>query len=174
MNFGEWANKIYGEEDFGRSISTSLSGIVGLTIYLSSKDWVLSLFVTVIIFPLLRLIASSAHTRWKEVHKQKLQAAEAQKSFQKFSPEEKKVLKVFVDAGGAALSYSEINRENVARSAVESLVLRDILSNTMLSDCSTEGFVMKTEVFDIAQQAFSTVPPSRAIAPSADSDEVPF
>ena len=50
MNFSEWAKKIYEEEDFGRSISATLSGFIGLAIYLSSKDWGLSLFVTVIVF----------------------------------------------------------------------------------------------------------------------------
>ncbi|MEN3370600.1 MAG: hypothetical protein V7609_2743 [Verrucomicrobiota bacterium] len=174
MNFSEWANKIYGEEDFGRSISTTLSGIVGLSTYLVSKDWVLSLFVTVIVFPLLRLIASAAHTRWKKAKKQRLQTLEAHKSFEKFSLEEKKVLRAFVNAGGAALSYSQINRADVARSAVESLVLRGILSNTILSDCATEAFVLETEVFDMAQQVFSAVPSSRALATSPDSDEVSF
>ena len=174
MNINEWANKIYDEEDFGRSISTTLSGIVGLTTYLQSKDWVLSLFITVIVFPLLRLIASAAHTRWKETKKQQLQAQEAQKTFENFSPEERKVLKAFVDAGGAALTWSQVNRANIAVSAVESLKLRGILDTSVTSDGMTETFVMETEVFDMAQRAFPLTAPSRAALPTPDSEEIPF
>ena len=174
MSFSEWAKKIYDEDDFGRSISTTVSGIVGLAVYLQSKDWVLSLFVTAIVFPLLRLIASTVHTRWKEGRRQKLVAEEAQKSFQKFSPEEKRVLRAFVEAGGSAMSWSQINRADVARSAVESLVHRGILSNTVLSDCMTEAFVMDTEVFDTAQQAFPLAPRLPEIVPPPDTDDIPF
>ena len=174
MNFCEWAKKIYDEDDFGRSISITLSGIIGLAIYLQSKDWVLSLFVTVIVFPLLRLIASAAHTRWKETKKQQLQAQETQKRFENFSPEERKVLKAFVDAGGAALTWSQMNRASVAVSAVESLKLRGILDTSVTSDGMTETFVLQTEVFDMAQRAFSSSAFSRAALPTPDSDEIPF
>jgi hypothetical protein len=174
MNFDRWANRIYGEKDFGRSISTTLSGIVGLTTYLLSKDWVMSVFVTIIVFPLFRLIASTLHTRWREVHRQKLLTLEAQKTIQKFSPEEKEVIKAFVDAGGAALTYSQVNRSDLSVSAIESLVQRGVLFNTFLSDCTTEAFVLKTEVFDMGQQAFPKIQPPHRNAPSAASDEVPF
>jgi hypothetical protein len=174
MNFSDWAKKIYDEEDFGRSISTTLSGIIGLAIYLKSKDWALSLFVTVIVFPLLRLIASASHARWKETKKQQLQAQEAQKRFENFSPEERKVLKVFVDAGGAVLTCSQMNRANVALSGVESLKLRGILDISVTSDGMTETFVMQTEVFDMAQRALSSSVSSRVVLPPPDSEEIPF
>jgi ABC-type multidrug transport system fused ATPase/permease subunit len=163
MNLSEWAKKIYDEDDFGRSISTTLSGIIGLAIYLQSKDWGLSLFVTVIVFPLLRLIASTAHTRWNETKKQQLETQEALMTFQKFSDEEKKVIKVFVNEGGAVLLWSQMNRANVTVSAVESLVLRGILRNSVTSDGMTETFVIETDVFDMAQRAFA----SRASPPAA-------
>ena len=84
------------------------------------------------------------------------------------------MLRAFVDAGGAALSYSQINRADVARSAVESLVLRGVLSNTVLSDGMTEAFVMETQVFDTAQRAFAATPPSRSALLAPDSEEIPF
>jgi hypothetical protein len=174
MSFSEWAKKIYDEDDFGRSISITLSGIIGLAIYLPSKDLVLSLFVTVIVFPLLRLIASAAHTRWKETKKQQLQAQEAQKRFENFSLEERRVLKAFVDAGGAALTWSQINRADLAVSAVESLVLRGVLATSVTSDGMTETFVMQTEVFDAAQQAFASSSSSPAALTKPDSEEIPF
>jgi hypothetical protein len=174
MNFSEWAKKIYDEDDFGRSIATTLSGIVGLAIYLPSKDWVLSLLVTVIVFPLLRLIASAAHTRWKETKKEQLQAQAAQKRFENFSPAEKDVLKAFVNAGGAALTWSQVNRANIAVSAVESLKLRGILDTSVTSDGMTEMFVMQTEVFDMAQRAFSSSASSRSALPDLDPEDIPF
>jgi len=174
VNIDRWANRIYGEKDFGRSISTTLSGIVGLFTYLLSKDWVLSAFVTIIVFPLFRLIASALHTRWREVHKQKLLTSEAQKEFQKFSPEEKEVIKAFVDAGGSVLTWSQVNRTNLSVSAIESLVQRGVLFSTVVSDGFGEAFALKTEVFDMGQQAFPKVElPSEAPLPPA-SDEVPF
>ena len=174
MNFSEWAKKIYDEDDFGRSISTSLSGIMGLAIYLQSKDWVLSLLVFVIVFHPLRLVASSAHTRWKETKKQQLQSQEAQKRFENFSPEERNVLSAFVEAGGAALTWSQMNRANVAVSAVESLKLRGILNTSFASDGQTETFVIQTEVFDMAQRVFSSSASSRTALPTPDSEEIPF
>lgn len=174
MNLGEWAKRIYDEEDFGRSISTTLSGGIGLAIYLQSKDWVLSLFVTVIVFPLLRLIASAAHARWKETQKQQLLVRESQRRFQNLSPEEKKVLKAFVDAGGAALTWSQINRANLAVSAIESLVLRSVLATSVTADGMTETFVMQPEGFDAAQQAFSSSASLPAAPMDPRSDKMPF
>ena len=173
MNLDHWANKIYAEKDFGRSVSRPSGSCGPRCTYLLSRDWVMSAFVTIIVFPLFRVVASAVHRRWKETHNQKLQTLAAQKSFEKFSLEEKKVIKAFVEAGGAALSYSQINRADVAKSAVESLVLRGILFNTVLSD-GAEAFVMKTEVFDMGQQAFPKLPPSHTDALPAEYHEVPF
>lgn len=168
MNVDRWFAKIYGEKDFGRSIAATLSGVAGLVTYLLSRDWVLSAFVWIIVFPLFRLVASALHTRWRA-------ATREQKLFQTFSPEEKEVIKAFVDAGGAALSYSQINRAALPRAAIESLVSRGVLFNTTLSDCMTEGFILKTEVFDGGQRMFPRLqPPSRLIAPNGAADEVPF
>ena len=69
-----------------------------------------------------------------------------------------------------------MDRANVSASAVESLVHRGVLWNTMLSDCFTEGFIMKTEVFDMGQQMF---PKTQLLSllkntPPVASDEVPF
>lgn len=174
MKIDDWANKIYAEEDFGRSISTTLSGIVGLTTYLLSKDWVLSAFVAIILFPLFRLFASALHQRWKEARKRKLQTADSQKFFEKFTPEEKEVIKCFVNAGGAALSYSQINRARLQALGIESLVHRGVLANTLLSDYITEGFILDTKVFDLGQQSFPRLLPTHAVTSSDNSGEIPF
>jgi ABC-type multidrug transport system fused ATPase/permease subunit len=167
MNFDRCANRIYGEKD-GRSISITLSGIVGLTIYLLWRDWVMAVFVTIIVFPLFRIIASALHARWEETHKQKLQSVEAQKVFQKFSPEEKEVIKAFVDAGGSVLTWSQVNRTNLSVSAIESFVQRGLLFSKVVSDGFGEAFALKPEVFDMGQQAS---PKQQSLQ---STDDVPF
>jgi hypothetical protein len=67
-----------------------------------------------------------------------------------------------------------MNRADVAVSAVESLKLRGILDTSVTADGMTETFVMQTEVFDIAQRAFSLSASSRAALPTPDSDDIPF
>ncbi len=170
MDFNEWAKRVYDEEDFGRSVSITLSGSVGLLIYLGSRDWVLALFVTVIVFPVFRVVASALHGRWREKRKQNMQVFEAQKRFETLSPQERDVVRAFVEAGGAALTWSQINRAALAVSAIESLVLRGILSTSVTSDGMTETFVMQTEIFDAALQAY----PRAHALPDRKSEDIPF
>ena len=42
----KWADRVYAENDFGRSIATSIAGLIGLTVYLLAKDWVISASVS--------------------------------------------------------------------------------------------------------------------------------
>lgn len=64
MNFGQWVERIYGENDFGRGIATSIAGSAGLAAYLYWGDWVIAAFVGIIIFPIGRILASAIHSRW--------------------------------------------------------------------------------------------------------------
>lgn len=59
----KWAERIYAETDVGRSIATSVAGVMGLSVYLLSSDWVIALFSAVIAFPLVRLVATGFHAR---------------------------------------------------------------------------------------------------------------
>jgi len=62
MNLDRWAERIYAERDFGRSIATSVAGVVGLLLYLNTRDWVVAAFAAVICFPIVRVLASAAHS----------------------------------------------------------------------------------------------------------------
>jgi len=54
----KWADRVYAETDFGRSVATSGAGVIGLLIYLSYNDWVIAAFSTIIAFPVIRLIST--------------------------------------------------------------------------------------------------------------------
>lgn len=51
-------DRIYTQIDFGRSVVTSFSGVVGLVIYLLFRDWVIAGLLTIISFPIARLFAT--------------------------------------------------------------------------------------------------------------------
>lgn len=67
----KWAERVYAETDVGRSVATSLAGVLGLGIYLKSGDWVIAAFASVVFFPLARLTASSIHERFTRRSRQK-------------------------------------------------------------------------------------------------------
>jgi hypothetical protein len=169
VNIDRWASRIYAEKDFGRSISTTLSGIVGLVTYLLSKDWTISAFVTIIVFPVFRILASALHTRWIERHKEKLQALEAQRTFEKFSPEERQVVKAFVDAGGATLSWSHIKEAGIFLPdvGVNSLIQRGVFCHTVTADGLSEAIAIDTAIFDLGQRVFPrSMTPDKLLQPT--------
>ena len=44
----KWVERIYAETDVGRSIATSVAGVIGLSAYLLSTDWVIAAFLSII------------------------------------------------------------------------------------------------------------------------------
>lgn len=158
MNLETWMSKLYDEEDFGRSVSATLSGVIALSTYILSNDWSLSALILVITFPLFRIVASAIHIRWRTIR-------DVQKQFRNFSPEEKEVIHAFVESGGAVLSCGRMDRACLPLSGVESLVARGILHHTMLSDLWTEAFVLDTNVFDAAQHTFPRLETSNVVLP---------
>ena len=40
----KWADRVYAENDFGRSVAISVSGLIGLVVYLPTRDWVIRIF----------------------------------------------------------------------------------------------------------------------------------
>lgn len=154
MNLDRWAERIYTEKDFGRSIATSVSGVVGLVIYLLTADWVIAVFSAVIAFPIVRIISSaihSAHTRRKLAVEDRQQAEEL---YQRLSDEEKGVLREFVRVGGSVMSWSHANGVNLNEPGVASLMQREILYSTVTPDGMREAFGIRVDVFDVAQKAY--------------------
>jgi ABC-type multidrug transport system fused ATPase/permease subunit len=154
MNFDRWAERIYAERDFGRSIATSIAGIVGLLIYLNTQDWVIAAFAAVIAFPVVRILASAAHSAYMQKKHSSSNQREAQEIYNKLSEEEKEVIREFVRVGGSVMSWSHANRVNLSEPGVASLMQREVLHSTMTPDGMREAFGIRVDVFDVAQKAY--------------------
>ncbi len=153
MNLERWAERIYAERDFGRSIATSVAGIIGLALYLVIHDWTISVFSAVIAFPIVRIISSAAHSAYTRKNLSVKDLEQAQELYEKLSDEEKGVLKEFVLVGGSVMSFGHANRVNLSEPAVASLMQREILYSTMTPDGMREAFGIRVDIFDVAQKA---------------------
>ena len=144
----KWADRVYAETDFGRSVATSLSGVLGLGIYLHFGDWVIAAFAAVIFFPVARLTASAIHARVSRNADRRVKRSDAQHTFNSLSDEERAVVAEFVSAGGCVLTWNQMNKCPVSGSAIESLIQRDVLSTSMTADGMRETFVLDSAIFD--------------------------
>ena len=94
----KWAERVYSESDLGRSIATSGAGAAGLIIYLFSNDFAIAAFSAIIVFPALRLLASSIHRKSENLTKLKNQEDGMQRLYARLSSEEKAVVAAFLKA----------------------------------------------------------------------------
>ncbi len=109
MKIDKWLEIVYKENEFGRSISISLSGTIGLIIYLYFNDITIALFSLVISFPLFRIIANSIYSKFEKRVAEGGRKTELEKTFSKFSKHEIDVIKGFVQLGSCALSFDKVN-----------------------------------------------------------------
>lgn len=145
----KWAERVYAETDFGKSIATSLAGVVGLAIYLLLADWAIAAFSAVIFFPVARLTATAIHTRIAHNAQLRERHSNAEHIFDTLSNEEQAVVAEFVRAGGCVLTWSQTNQSPISSSAIESLIQRNVLSTSVTADGMRETFVLDTALFDI-------------------------
>lgn len=145
---------IYAEHDFSRSLATGLGGIAGLTTYLYHRDWVISGFAAVIAFSISRVVADSLRAEWKSRHHNRTQLAKLNEQFDSYSPEEKEILKFFVESGGSCVSWGYVNNSgrSFPRPALNSLMNRGVVQNSVMEDGMAEAFVLDAAVFDLAQK----------------------
>jgi len=73
----KWAERVYAETDFGRSVATSIAGAIGLVVYLLFDDWVIAAFSSIISFPIIRLVSSGLHEKATRHAKGKIEREEA-------------------------------------------------------------------------------------------------
>jgi len=150
----KWVERIYSETDLGRSLATSSAGVVGLLLYLLTSDIAIAGFTALIIFPVVRVLASSAHSKSERLAKLKAQEDGLKKLYARLSPEEKNVISVFVVAGGSVMTWGQINKSETHFSAIESLMQRGLLDTSVSADGFTETFVMDQDLFDIGQKNY--------------------
>jgi hypothetical protein len=151
----KWAERIYSENDLGRSIATAAAGVAGLVVYLTVGDWVVAAFLAVIIFPLVRLISTVVQCKLKATAAQRTAENQASSIYRKLTDQEHKVVRAFVGAGGCVLTWSHVNQLHLPYAAIESLIQRGVLTTSMSADSMTETFVLDSVVFDasVAQAA---------------------
>ena len=145
----KWAERVYAETDFGKSIATSLSGVVGLVVYLLLGDWAIAAFAAIIFFPVARLTATAIHARFSRNASRRARRNEAEHVFGSLSDEEKAVVSEFVGVGGCVLTWSQTNKSPISSAAIESLIQRELLSTSMTADGMRETFVLDPALFEI-------------------------
>jgi ABC-type multidrug transport system fused ATPase/permease subunit len=153
----KWAERVYAETDFGKSIATSLAGVVGLVVYLLLGDWAIAAFATVIFFPVARLTATAIHARIARNAKRRARRSDAEHIFGTMSDEEQAVVAEFVKVGGCVLTWGQANRSPISASAIESLIQREVLSTSMTADGMRETFVLDPALFEIGVRRAKTL-----------------
>lgn len=145
----KWAERIYSESDFGRGVATSIAGAIGLAVYLFTADWVVAAFVTIIVFPVVRILASALQRKAENAATRRKHELEVRGSYERLSDEERAVVAAFVAEGGSVITWDRINKLNLPHSAVESLVQRELLFTSVTADGMRETFVLDEQLFGV-------------------------
>lgn len=155
QELNKWVDRVYAENDFGRSVSTSISGVVGLITYLFSEDWVLTALSLIIAFPIFRIISSGLHEKYQRKKHRDMAKEGLEQIYNRLSTEEKDVVRAFVKAGGCVLTWRKMNAEELTSAGVESLVQRELLTTSCTADGMNETFVLDSDIFDIGYEKFN-------------------
>jgi hypothetical protein len=148
----KWAERVYAETDFGRSVATSTAGTLGLGVYLVFHDWVIAAFSSIIAFPIARLIAARLHEKATRHAKRRIEREEAEHLYDRLSTDEREVVRAFVEAGGSVLTWSRVNKLSLPGSGIESLIQRGYLWTSVTADGMRETFALDSALFDVGQE----------------------
>ena len=148
----KWADRVYTETDFGRSVATSIAGVIGLVIYITFNDWVIATFSSIIFFPVIRLVSTGLHEKVDRHKKRIIEREEANHIYNRLSEGEKEVIQVFVNAGGSILTWSQMNNQSVSFASIESLIQREVMWTSMTADGMRETFALNSAIFDIGNE----------------------
>lgn len=159
MNIDKWAKRIYLEEDFSKNIAISVSGAVGLAIYLVKTDFELAAFVTIITFPLIKIVSNSLRAR----HLEKKQEDDVEFAKQKFdlivkelTDQERLVIHEFVKYDSAVMSnkYIKMNHVFLPDGAVKSLMERDFVIEENYGYLSGYDLKLNLDLFEAGRRYF--------------------
>lgn len=132
-------------------VATSISGVIGLGVYLTTSDWVIAAFCVLIAFPIIRVLASRITDRAARDAQRRIDLEEAEAAFRRLSDDEKTVVKAFVQNGGSVMTIPEINSLSLPAAAVETLVQREYIRTSLTADGMQATLVLDTAIFDHAQ-----------------------
>ena len=128
MNFDRWAERVYNESDFGKSIATTAAGTASLASYLYWHDWVVSVCIGIIVFPVGRILASAIHSHWAQSREKFYNRDQMKELFDSLGREEKDVVQAFVWHGSTSITWSQVNKSwNFPSSGIDSLVYRGLI-----------------------------------------------
>jgi uncharacterized membrane protein len=148
----KWIELIYSETDFGKSVSTAISGIIGLILYLLFSDWVLAAIAMIISFPIIRIIANYFHEKVEKKAKQEEERDIADKLYNDLSDNEKEVIKGFIEVDSCVIPWRVFNAMSLPTAGSESLIQRGFIDTSMTADGLRETFVLDTRIFDAARR----------------------
>ena len=139
MDIDKWAERIYQEEDFGKNVSTTISGLLGLIVYLLMDDFAVAAFITIIIFPVVKILSNTLRNR----HLKKSEDVERENArkemddiVKNLTDQERRVIHEFVKYKSSVMSdqYIKMNSVFLPDGAVRSLMERSFLTEqTFLS-----------------------------------------
>lgn len=145
-SMNRWIERIYAETDFGRNVAVSGSGLIALAAYLVFADAVIAILTLIIVFPVLRVVATTLYEKSSVRTKRRLLIEKATAEYDRLGYAEKKALDMFMWKGALVLSWSEAHGTEAGYAAFEALVERGLVKN----DEEAERFVLNTEMFDVA------------------------
>jgi hypothetical protein len=122
FDFNKFFDIVYNENEASKMISMSLSGIVGLVVYfLTSKDFAIALFATIIIFPLIKVICNK-FIQYKQAEKASI---DYQKVYENLLEKERNfIFLCFVSNDAEVIDWRVINKTREAeRTTLISLVV---------------------------------------------------
>jgi hypothetical protein len=136
----KWAERVYTETDFGRSVATFVSGVVGLAVYLGSDDVAIAAFSAIIVFPVSRLISASLYERFMRQKQHRIERLDAENTYNNLSEAKKDVVQAFVKVGGCVLTWGQTNTLPISSNAIDSLVQRELIWTSVTVDGMRETF----------------------------------
>ncbi|WP_299769024.1 hypothetical protein [uncultured Pseudoteredinibacter sp.] len=159
MDLDKWAGRIYEEEDFGKNIAISIAGIIGLTIYLIQSDFVLAAFITIIVFPPVKILLrhfESKYTKRREAERLDSQKKELVKVVENLTGQERRVIHEFVKYKSAVISneYLSVNSIHMPDGATKSLRERGYLKVESYGTPQDFDLKLNIEIFEAGRVVF--------------------
>lgn len=152
MRLGKWAERIYKETDFARNLSTAAAGSAGLAMYLYRDDLAVAAFGAAIVFPIVKIVASAAHSHWKETRERDRTKAELMELYHNLGHEELAVVKAFVSHGGTVITWKDCSDSSgFSHAGIRSLINRKLIREGEIGEYGADTLALDTELFEYAR-----------------------
>jgi hypothetical protein len=159
MDIDKWADRVYAEEDFGKNIAISFSGLIGLIIYLIKSDFALAAFIAIIIFPLVKMLSRHIERKYaknkkqSDVENKKKEIVEIVKNL---TDRERRVIHEFVKYKSAVISSNHLamNSIHMPDGATKSLKERGYLSIDSYGTPDEFDLILDLDIFEAGRMVF--------------------